>query len=100
MVRYEITENQRIMKKDVADLTHLGNLSYTARRQSGRTQKGSCPKLVVYWLCKDAAERREVMRNLGIDGMSVNGESEYRGDEFELLPYIEKGMIKVRMKSE
>lgn len=99
MVRYETTENQWIMKKDVADLTHLGNLSYTARRQSGRTQEGSLPRLVVYWVTKDAKERREAMRALGIDGMSVNGESEYRGDEFELLPYIEKGLIAVRRKS-
>lgn len=97
-MRCEITENQYVMKKKVVDLTHLGNLSYTARRQSGRTQEGSGERMVVYWKCKDAEERRAAMLALGIGGMSVNGESEYRGEERELLPYIEKGMIVVRWK--
>ena len=41
---------------------------------------------------------KEVKAELGITVVSVNGESEYKGDVAKLEPYIEEGLIVVRMK--
>ena len=41
---------------------------------------------------------KAVKAELGITVVSVNGESEYKGDVAKLEPYIEEGLIVVRTK--
>lgn len=41
---------------------------------------------------------KAVKAELGITVVSVNGESEYKGDVAKLKPYIEEGLIVVRTK--
>lgn len=79
-------------------LTQLGNLSYTARRAAGTASKGSQEKMVIYWATDDKKAQRETMDALGIGYVSVNGESDYNGDAERLEPYVEKGLMKVRIK--
>jgi len=55
-------------------------------------------RVVVYWKTKDRKRQTEVQTELGITSVSVNGESEYRGDEAKLEPYIKEGLIVVRRK--
>lgn len=55
-------------------------------------------KTVVYWKTKDRKRQTEVQTELGITSVSVNGESEYKGDEAKLEPYIKEGLIVVRRK--
>ena len=86
------------MKGNLSDLTHLGTLSYTARRQSGTTSRAVKKKTVIYWKEKDATKRRTAMKELGIGSMSVNGESEYGGSLDKLMPYLQNGMIMLRTK--
>ena len=43
---------------------------------------------------------KAVKAELGITVVSVNGESEYKGDVERLKPYIEEGLIVIRMKDE
>ena len=86
------------MKSNLSDLTHLGNLSYTARRAAGYGSGAVKKKTVIYWKEKDATKRRQAMKELGIGSMSVNGESEYGGSIFKLIPYEKKGIIQIRTK--
>lgn len=55
-------------------------------------------RTVVYWKTKDVDRKKEVKEALGITSVSVNGESEYKGDVAKLEPYIEEGLIVVRTK--
>jgi len=52
----------------------------------------------IYWKTKDRERKAQMKAALGIKEVSVNGESEYKGDLKELEPYISEGLIKVRMK--
>ena len=55
-------------------------------------------RTVVYWKTSDMERMKAVKAELGISVVSVNGESEYKGDVERLKPYIEEGLIVVRMK--
>ena len=55
-------------------------------------------RTVVYWKTSDMGRMKEVKAELGITVVSVNGESEYKGDVAKLEPYIEEGLIVVRTK--
>lgn len=79
-------------------LTHLSNLSYTARRAVGTASRGSREKTVIYWTTDDKKAQRDAMDELGIGYVSVNGESDYNGDADALKPYVESGLMKVRIK--
>lgn len=78
-----------------AKLTHSGDLSYTARRAAGDGFKGA---VVIYWPTTHKEERKRIMEELGISGMSVNGETIYRGNVSNLEPFIKEGLIVVRKK--
>lgn len=90
-----MTDYQRINKVSMTSLTQLSNLSYTARRAAG---DGLERAVVIYWKVKDAEARRAAMDELGVSGMNVNGESVYRGSIDRLKDYVEKGLIKIRVK--
>ena len=55
-------------------------------------------RIVVYWATKDRKRKEEVKAELGITSVSVNGESEYKGAIDKLTPYVEEGLIKIRVK--
>lgn len=55
-------------------------------------------RTVIYWKTSDMERMKAVKAELGITVVSVNGESEYKGDVERLKPYIEEGLIVVRMK--
>lgn len=55
-------------------------------------------RIVVYWITKDRKRKEEVKAELGITSVSVNGESEYKGAIEKLTPYVEEGLIKIRVK--
>ncbi len=55
-------------------------------------------RMVIYWRTKDRQRNREVKEALGITAVSVNGESEYKGEVDKLTPYIEEGIIAIRTK--
>lgn len=55
-------------------------------------------RIVVYWITKDRNRKEEVKAELGITSVSVNGESEYKGAIDKLTPYVEEGLIKIRVK--
>ena len=55
-------------------------------------------RIVVYWITKDRKRKEEVKDELGITSVSVNGESEYKGAIDKLTPYVEEGLIKIRVK--
>lgn len=57
-------------------------------------------RTVIYWKTKDRQRKTEVKTELGITTVSVNGESEYNGDVAKLEPYINEGLIVIRMKDE
>lgn len=42
--------------------------------------------------------KKEAKAELGITSVSVNGESDYNGDPERLIPYVEEGLMIVRMK--
>ena len=42
--------------------------------------------------------KKEVKAALGINSVSVNGESDYNGDPERLVPYVEEGLITIRIK--
>ena len=44
--------------------------------------------------------KREVKTELGITSVSVNGESEYKGDPEKLEQYINEGLMIIRTKDE
>ena len=46
----------------------------------------------------DKQRKEEVKALLGITSVSVNGESEYKGEVERLTPYVEEGLMKIRMK--
>ena len=52
----------------------------------------------IYWKTKDRERKAQLKAALGIKEVSVNGESEYKGDLKELKPYVREGLIEVRMK--
>ena len=51
---------------------------------------------VIYWKTKDQHRKTE----LGITSESVNGESDFYGEYVRLIPYVEEGLIVIRMKDE
>ena len=53
---------------------------------------------VVYWKTSDMKRKAEVKAALGITSVSVNGESEYKGEVERLTPYVEEGLITIRVK--
>lgn len=53
---------------------------------------------VIYWKTSDMERKKEVKVDLGITSVSVNGESEYKGDPVKLEPYIKEGLIVIRTK--
>ena len=55
-------------------------------------------KNVIYWKTSDRERRKEVKEALGITSISVNGESDYNGDPERLAPYVEEGLITIRIK--
>lgn len=55
-------------------------------------------RVVIYWAGKDKTKEREARKALGIGGVSINGESEYRGDIGRLMPYIKDGIMQIRKK--
>ena len=55
-------------------------------------------RTVIYWCSGNAKRKAEVRAALGITSESVNGESEYRGDVERLNPYVEEGLITIRIK--
>lgn len=57
-------------------------------------------RTVIYWKTKDIARKNQVKTELGITDVSVNGESEYKGDVAKLEPYIKEGLIVIRRKDE
>lgn len=76
------------------NLTHLGDLSYTARRAAGCGIRGA----VVYWKEKDNRKVAEAMAELGITSMTIARESRYVGDVDKLRPYIENKTLTLRHK--
>ena len=57
-------------------------------------------RTVIYWKTFDVERKKEVKAALGITSVSVNGESDYNGDPERLVPYVEEGLIVIRMKDE
>ena len=57
-------------------------------------------RTVIYWKTFDVERKKEVKAALGITTVSVNGESDYNGDPERLVPYVEEGLIVMRMKDE
>lgn len=55
-------------------------------------------RVVIYWKTSDMERKKEIKADLGIDSVSVNGESEYNGDPGKLEPYIKEGLIVIRTK--
>ena len=55
-------------------------------------------RTVIYWLPCEKKRKEEVKEALGITSVSVNGESDYNGDPERLIPYVEEGLIKIRIK--
>ena len=55
-------------------------------------------RTVVYWKTFDVERKKEVKAALGITSVSVNGESDYNGDPERLVPYVEEGLITIRIK--
>ena len=55
-------------------------------------------RTVIYWKAFDIERKREVKAELGITSVSVNGESEYKGELEKLEPYIKEGLIVIRTK--
>lgn len=55
-------------------------------------------RTVIYWKTSDMERKKEVKADLGITSVSVNGESEYNGDPERLVPYVEEGLITIRIK--
>ena len=55
-------------------------------------------RTVIYWKTFDVERKKEVKAALGITSVSVNGESDYNGDPERLVPYVEEGLIVIRMK--
>lgn len=60
--------------------------------------KGQSEKMVIYWITNDKRAQRDAMDELGVGYVSVNGESDYNGDAERLESYVEKGLMKVRIK--
>ena len=57
-------------------------------------------RTVIYWKAFDIERKREVKAELGITSVSVNGESEYKGDPKKLEQYINEGLMIIRTKDE
>ena len=55
-------------------------------------------RTVIYWKTEDRKRKTEVKTELGITDVSVNGDSEYKGDVDKLEPYIKEGLIEIRTK--
>ena len=55
-------------------------------------------KTVIYWKTTDMNRKREVKEELGVTSVSVNGESEYKGDLDRLAKFVEEGLISLRTK--
>ena len=55
-------------------------------------------RTVIYWKTSDMKRKNEAKAELGITSVSVNGESDYNGDPEMLVPYVEEGLITIRIK--
>lgn len=55
-------------------------------------------RTVIYWKVADKERKEQVKKELGITSVSVNGESEYKGDVERLKPYVEEGLMIIRTK--
>ena len=55
-------------------------------------------RTVIYWKTSDMKRKKEAKEELGITQVSVNGESDYNGDPEKLVPYVEEGLITIRIK--
>lgn len=55
-------------------------------------------RTVIYWKTSDMKRKKEAKAELGITSVSVNGESDYSGDPERLVPYVEEGLITIRIK--
>jgi hypothetical protein len=55
-------------------------------------------RTVIYWKTSDMKRKKEAKAELGITQVSVNGESDYNGDPEKLVPYVEEGLITIRIK--
>lgn len=55
-------------------------------------------RTVIYWKTSDMKRKNEAKAELGITSVSVNGESDYNGDPEMLVPFVEEGLITIRIK--
>lgn len=55
-------------------------------------------RTVIYWKTSDIRRMKAVKAELGITVVSVNGESSYNGNPERLVPYVEEGLITIRIK--
>lgn len=55
-------------------------------------------KAVIYWITKDKEKKHQLKQELGCPCISVNGESEYKGDVEKLKRYVDDGLIQIRYK--
>ena len=55
-------------------------------------------RMMIYWKNLDTERAKEAKETLGITGVSVNRESEYKGDPRKLEQYINEGTIVLRVK--
>ena len=55
-------------------------------------------RTVIYWKTSDMKRKKEAKAELGITSVSVNGESDYSGEPERLVPYVEEGLIAIRIK--
>ena len=56
-------------------------------------------KAVIYWITKDKEKKHQLKEELGCHYISVNGESEYKGDVEKLKRYVDEGLIQIRYKA-
>lgn len=56
-------------------------------------------RTVIYWTTDDRKRKKEVMEELGVSGVTINGETDYHGPEERLEKYKNEGLLKVRKKN-
>lgn len=55
-------------------------------------------KTIIYWITKDKETKNQIREELGCPYITVNGESEYKGDVEKLKRYVDDGLIQIRYK--
>ena len=55
-------------------------------------------KTIIYWITKDKEKKNQLKEELGCPYITVNGESEYKGDVEKLRRYVDEGLIQIRYK--